>query len=181
MVPKLSVSRRVYMFIDGLDEPLHVLVKSNKPYTLHDSIERARYLQDSLPKTKPNFQHKPSFPSKGKEEKAAPSKERSYKETFDDEVWRDLRKTKLCFTCQEPWVPGHRCAAGKAHYIEVFSDLEEDEDDEPRRGHNADNVEGDPTPSGYGNGAFAPIGGTLASLRRVPKYLNLRVHGSIMN
>ena len=72
MVPDLSIARRVYMFIDGLDESLHGLVKSTKPITLHDAIERARDLQDALPKTKTNFQNKPSFPSKGKEEKVAP-------------------------------------------------------------------------------------------------------------
>ena len=64
MVPNLSVERRVYMFIDGLDEPLHGLVESTKPTTLHDAIERARDLQYALLKTKASFQHKPSFPSK---------------------------------------------------------------------------------------------------------------------
>ena len=62
MVPDLSAARRVYMFIDGLDEPLHGLVKSTNPTTLHDTIERARALQDALPKAKATFQHKPSFP-----------------------------------------------------------------------------------------------------------------------
>ena len=107
----------------------------------------------------------PSFPSKGKEEKASSSKESSYKKPLDDEVWRDLRRRKLFFTCQESWAPGHRCAAGKAHYIEVFSDDEEEEEDEPRRGHNTNTAGGEPTPSGDGNGAFSPIGGALASLR----------------
>ena len=50
MVPDLSIARRVYMFIDGLDEPLHGLVNCTKPTTLHDAIERARELQDALPK-----------------------------------------------------------------------------------------------------------------------------------
>ena len=34
MVLDLSAARRVYMFIDGLAEPLHGLVKSTKPNTL---------------------------------------------------------------------------------------------------------------------------------------------------
>ena len=55
MVPDLSTAKRVYMFIDGLDETLHGLVKSTKPITLHDSIERARDLQDALPKAKETF------------------------------------------------------------------------------------------------------------------------------
>ena len=128
------------MFIDGLDEPLHGLVKSTKPTTLHDAIKRARDLQDALPKAKATFQNKPSYLSKGKEEKATPSKEGLVKKPLDIDIQRELRKKKLCFTCQEPWVPRHRCVAGKAHYIEVFLDLEEDEDDEPGRGHNVDNV-----------------------------------------
>ena len=55
MVPDLSIARRVYMFINGLDEPLHGLVKSTKPITLHDAIEKARDLQHALPKAKANF------------------------------------------------------------------------------------------------------------------------------
>ena len=133
MVPDLSTVRRVYMFINGLDEPLHGLVKSTKPTTLQDAIERARDLQDALPKEKATFQHKPSFPSKGKDEKASFSKESQNKNPLDDDFRRDLRRRKLCFTCQEPWAPGHKCAAGKAHYIEVFLDDEEEEAEEQER------------------------------------------------
>ena len=43
------------MFIDGLEEPLHGLVKSTRAITLHDSIERARDPQDALPREKENF------------------------------------------------------------------------------------------------------------------------------
>ena len=55
---------------------------------------------------------------------------------MDDDARRELRKKRLCFTCQEPWAPGHRCAAGKAHFIEVFSDDsgEEDEEDDEEAG-----------------------------------------------
>ena len=98
MVLDLSATRRVYMFINGLDEPLHGLVKYTKPTTLHDAIERSRDLQYAFPKEKENFQHKPSFPSKGKEEKVAPSKESSFKNPLDIEIQRELRKNKLCFT-----------------------------------------------------------------------------------
>ena len=47
---------------------------------------------------------------------------------LDEDTRKDLRRKKLCFTCQEPWVPGHRCV-GKArvHYIEVYSDSDEDD------------------------------------------------------
>ena len=52
---------------------------------------------------------------------------------IDDDARRELRKKRLCFTCQESWAPGHSCAAGKAHFIEVFSEdskVEDEEDDE---------------------------------------------------
>ena len=162
------------MFIDGLESPLHGLVKSTKPISLHDAIERARDLQDTLPKAKATFQIKAPHSSKGKEGKYSPPKESSLKKPLDVDLRRELRKKKLCFTCQEPWVPGHRCAAGRAYYIEVFSNFEEEDDDEePRRGHNADDDEEYQTPSRDRKGAFALISGTLASLRGVPKYLTL--------
>ena len=142
MVPDLSATRRVYMFIDGLEEPLHGLVKSTKPITLHDAIERARDLQDALPKAKATFQSKAPHFSKGKEGNTSPPKKSSLKKPLDIDIRKELRKENLCFTCQESWVPGHRCAARRAHYIEVFSDLEEEDDDEePRKGHNANDEE----------------------------------------
>ena len=95
MVPDLSATRMVYMFIDGLEEPLHGLVKSTKPTTLQDVIERARYLQDALPKEKATFQPKPTFPSKGKDEKPPLSKESQNKVPLSDDVRRDLRRRKL--------------------------------------------------------------------------------------
>jgi hypothetical protein len=43
-----------------------------------------------------------------------------------------MRK-KLCFSCKDPWVPGHRCMGkGEIHYIEVATnnvDSEEEEKD----------------------------------------------------
>lgn len=50
MVPNLSESRRVFMFIEGLAEPLKGLVKSNIPTTLQGAVGRVRDLQDSIPK-----------------------------------------------------------------------------------------------------------------------------------
>ena len=117
MVPNPSIARRVYMFINVLEEPFHGLFKSTKPITLHDAIERARDLQDALPKAKATFQSKAPHFSKGKEGKDAPPKESSLKKPLDIDLRRELRKKRLCFTFQESWAPGHRCAAGKAHYI----------------------------------------------------------------
>ena len=90
-----------------------------------------------------------------------------------------MRRRNLCFTCQESWAPKNRCVAGKAHYIEVFSDDGEEEEEEPEGGHNTGIEREDPPPPRAGNGEYSPIGGALASLRVVPKYLTLRVQGSI--
>ena len=59
------------------------------------------------------------------------------KPRLDDETQRELRRKKICFSCQEPWVSSHRCSGkGKAHYIEVYSDSgdEEDEQDQEQEG-----------------------------------------------
>ena len=72
MVPNLSIARRVYMFIDGLEEPLHGLVKSTEPITLHDAIERARDLQDALPKARQPSKAKPFPLLRGKKRKLLP-------------------------------------------------------------------------------------------------------------
>ena len=66
MVPDLSAARGIYMFIDGLEEPLHGLVKTTKQTTLQDVVERAIDLQYSLPKEKETSQKNPTFPSKVK-------------------------------------------------------------------------------------------------------------------
>ena len=55
MVPDLSAVRRVYMFIDGIVEPPQGLVKSTKPTTLQDTIERVSDLQDAFPREKETF------------------------------------------------------------------------------------------------------------------------------
>ena len=52
MVPNLSEARRVIMFLEGLAEPLHGLVRSNRPTTLQDIVGRARDLQDALPRAR---------------------------------------------------------------------------------------------------------------------------------
>ena len=44
MVRDLSESRRIYMFIEGLVEPLRGLVRSNKSTTLQDAVGRAKDL-----------------------------------------------------------------------------------------------------------------------------------------
>ena len=48
---------------------------------------------------------------------------------MDETTRRELRRKHLCFMCKEPWDPTHKCMGkGKAHYIEVIYDDEEEED-----------------------------------------------------
>jgi hypothetical protein len=53
---------------------------------------------------------------------------------LDEETRKELTRKKLCFSCQELWVPGHRCVGkdktDKAHYIEVYSKNDSDDKDE---------------------------------------------------
>jgi hypothetical protein len=47
---------------------------------------------------------------------------------MDEPTRRELRRKQLCFTCKEPRDPTHKCMGkGKAHYIEVISNDEEEE------------------------------------------------------
>ena len=97
---------------------------------------------------------------------------------MDDDARRELKKKWLCFTYQEPWALRHRCATGKTHFIEVFSESsgEEDEEDDVEVGDShATQDPLPPPPPPAGGAAFAPTGGALAALRGVPKYLTLRV------
>ena len=69
------------------------------------------------------------FPLKGKRH-TTPTERLDGEAQLDDDTRQELRRKKLCFRCQEPWVPGHRCSGkGKAHYIEVYSDSGDDGDE----------------------------------------------------
>ena len=130
MVPDLSAARRIYIFVEGLAEPLRGLVRSTRPATLQGPISRTRDLQDALPRTRTPNPQRQAFQPKGKDVRIPPPKGNPRRVQIDDDARRELKKKRLCFTCQEPWAPGHRCAPGKAHFIEVFSKSSEEEDEE---------------------------------------------------
>ena len=52
MVTDVSESRLTMLFTEALIEPLRGWVKAYKPPTLQDSINRAKYLQDSVSKNR---------------------------------------------------------------------------------------------------------------------------------
>jgi hypothetical protein len=93
-------------------------------------------MQDAVPKSQ--FPPKITFTPRIKDI-IPPQRDWVGKPKLDEETMRELRKNKLCFNCQEPWAPGHRCVEkdrmGKAHYIEVYSDSDRDEDEEVEQAH----------------------------------------------
>ena len=82
------------LFTEALTEPLQGWVKSYKPTTLADAISRTRDLPDAVPKNR--YPPRINFPIKDKERKPF------QKEWMDNDTRQDLRRKKLCFTCQEP-------------------------------------------------------------------------------
>eukprot|EP00253_Pinus_taeda_P011506 PITA_11506 len=170
------------MYVEGLAEPLRGLVRSTRPAMLQDAFSRTRDLQDVLPTTRTPYPQRQTFQPKGKDVRIPPPKGNPGRAQIDDDARRELKKKRLCFTCQESWAPRHRCVAGKAHFIEVFSESsgEEDEKDDVEAGdsHAAQDPLPPPPPTA-GGAAFAPTGGALATLRGVPTYLTLRVQGIV--
>jgi hypothetical protein len=63
-------------------------------------------MQDAVPKSR--FPPKSTFPQKIQESKPF-EKEWVGKPRLDEETRREMRKKKLCFSFQEPWVLGHKC------------------------------------------------------------------------
>ena len=89
---------------------------------------------------------------------------------MDNDTRQDLRRKKLCFTCQELWVPGHRCSGKeKAYYIEAYLDSGEDEDYQ--------DLEQGETPETVDEGQ--PSRGTIATMTRVPRFHTLRIKGTV--
>jgi hypothetical protein len=178
MVTDISEARLVMLFTEGLTEPLRGWVKAYKPTTLQDAVNRARDLQDSVPK--PKFTPRPNFPTKfndrgppQRDGTGQPQRDWTGRNRMDDATRQDLRRRKLCFSCQEPWVPGHRCAGkAKAHYIEVFSDSAEDEETgEQEQEEDPPMAEAEQTSMGKQ--------GIIASLSGIPRFHTFRMRGGV--
>ena len=109
MVTDVSENKLIMLFTEALIEPLLGWVKAYKPSTQQDAINKDRDLQDSVLKNR--FPLKTNFPIRDKDRK--PFQQDIPKKTWlDEDTRKELRWKKLCFTCQEPWVPGHRCKGG---------------------------------------------------------------------
>ena len=116
-VADVSMGRLVFLFIEGLDEPLKGFIKSHKTTTLKYVMSLTRYLQDVLPRTrfppKPNseFEKKPwKKYAPDKKPWKSDSSENNKKEGLNMD---ELRRKKLCFTCFQPWTLGHKSTKEK--------------------------------------------------------------------
>jgi hypothetical protein len=197
-VTDISEPRMIMLFTKGLTDPLRGWVKAYRPPTLQDSILHTRDLADSVPKTK-TFS-KPFVPQRNQDRKPF-QREWKGKEKLDDETRQELMRNKLCFSCINPWVPGHRCMGkGDIHYIEVATDNVDSEEEEKDSGSTSSEEESAPaeeqpprrplTPAGAHPPAVPQLpeqanrrkpakGGVIATLYGVPRYDTLRIRGII--
>jgi hypothetical protein len=112
MVPDVSEPRLIMMYLKGLIELPQGWVKDFKPITLQDSIEHTKYLDGLASINK--FTPKPLVIPRGQDTRPVDKG----KGKLDETTRRELRRKQICFTCKEPWKPGHRCLGkGKNHYI----------------------------------------------------------------
>ena len=78
---------------------------------------------------KPKTFTKPFVPQRDKDQKN-PQREWKGKPKLDDDMRQELMSKKLCFSCRDPSIHGHRCMGkGHIHYIEVESGSEEEDED----------------------------------------------------
>jgi len=106
MVTDVSEDRLTMLFIEGLVEPLRGWIKVFRPKTLQEAITKTRDMEGAVPKTR--FPSKIIPPMKGRDRKPF-QKEWTGKPKMDDDTRNELRWKKLCFSCRDPWAPGHRC------------------------------------------------------------------------
>jgi hypothetical protein len=123
------------------------------------------------------------------------------KENLDDDTRRELMRKKLCFSCRDPWVLGHRCMGkGEIHYIEVATDNVDSEEEEQDNGSTSSEEESTPleeqpprrppTPTRshplvvpqsleQANRRKPTKGGVIETLFGVPRYDTLCIRGII--
>jgi hypothetical protein len=109
MVPDVSESRLMMLFSEGLTKPLRGWVKDFKPTTLQDAIWKTRDLEGATSRNK--FTPRPPLAPRGRDQRVVDKG----KGKLDEATRRELRRKQLCYTCKEPWEPGHRCM-GKGKY-----------------------------------------------------------------
>jgi hypothetical protein len=99
------------LFTKGLDEPLRGCVKDFRPNTLQEAIMKTQDMENTVPK---KTSKKTFIPQKGCVSKPPQKKWIGKEYMLDEEIWRGLRRKKLCYSFKEPWEPGHRCMKAKS-------------------------------------------------------------------
>ncbi|XP_059075327.1 uncharacterized protein LOC131875270 [Cryptomeria japonica] len=127
MVPDMPQRRSVMLFTEGLQDRLKGLVRAFQPATLKEAIEVTLRL-DTVPTSyqadkKPFRDSRPAQKANTSQNKEGTSAKTPW---MNQETRNELRRKKLCFSCKEPWEPGHRCMGDE----EVLdTDIEEDTED----------------------------------------------------
>jgi hypothetical protein len=107
-----------------------------KGFQAHQSTDAIWRTRDLGPAAKPKLIPRPPLNTGGRDQRPLvnpggrdPRGFDRGRGKIDDNTRRELRRKQLCFTCEEPWNPSHKCMGrGQVHYIEVTSDNEEEED-----------------------------------------------------
>ncbi len=129
MVPDMYLSRCVMLFIEGLQDKLKGLVRAFRPTSLKEAID-VTFRLDTPPtpyqaNKKPFRDSRPPHKANTSKDKGGPP---SRPPKMVQESRNELRRKKLCFSCKEPWEPGHRCLGkGKVHLIEVTSEISDED------------------------------------------------------
>jgi hypothetical protein len=171
-VTDISEPRLIMLFTQGLIEPLRGWVKAYMPPTLQDAILCTRDLADSMLKTK-TFS-KPFVPQNDRDRKPF-QREWKGRENLDDETRRELMRKNLCFSCRDPWVPGHRCMGkGEIHYIEVAADSVDSEEEEQDSGSTSSEEESTPAEEQPPRRPLTPVGSHPLVVLQPPEKDNTR-------
>jgi hypothetical protein len=167
------------LFTEGLMEPLRGWVKDFKHANLHDVIWKNRDLGSAknmgfTPRTPLNQVGRDQIPPMNQGGRDQRGFDRG-RDRMDKPTRRELRRKQLCFTYKEPWDPTHKCMGkGKAHYIEVISD-EEEEEDFSHLHKIKENPIGHAEEEDASHGLATDEKVTLASISGVPKFNTFRM------
>jgi hypothetical protein len=153
---------------------------------------RTRDTGDSALKPKPFT--KPFVPHKDRDQKN-PQREWKGKQKLEENTRRELMMKKLCFSCRDPWVLGHRCMGkGQIHYIEVELDSEEEDEEigaqadsdledetthEPEQQSKKPQIPTEAQPKEETKPRKEVKGGTIEPLSGVPRYNTLKLKGLV--
>ncbi|XP_059078061.1 uncharacterized protein LOC131876635 [Cryptomeria japonica] len=121
MVPDITKRRLIVLFIEGLADPLRSWVRAFDSPSLQHDMKKARSMEHADLKHKSSSKPFQSNNDKKPFHKNSDQQKKPFQK-HNEESLNDLRRRNLCFKCNEPWDPKHKCASkGKANQLEYFS------------------------------------------------------------